>query len=130
MALRRALLVCIAALGRVAAAQPAEGEHDATAAGPLGLADARDGSGTAWQPDSTPMFMWHARAGGWRFALHANVFVGYDAMAGERGDDELAGIHWLMASAMHSLGSGDVTARAMLSLEPATVGASGYPLLL
>ncbi|HEY5944924.1 MAG TPA: hypothetical protein VIV40_05505, partial [Kofleriaceae bacterium] len=84
---------------------------------------------TAWQPDSSPMFMWHARSGDWHFGLHTNSFFGYDG-ASSRGDDELVSINWLMAMATHPAGSGDIAVRAMMSAEPATMPKNGYPLLL
>jgi hypothetical protein len=47
----------------------------------LGIPETRDASGTSWQPDSTPMFMWHWMTGGWSLGLHTNVFAGYDSEA-------------------------------------------------
>jgi len=104
--------------------------HHAMASTPLGIAETRDASGTSWQPDSTPMFMWHARSGGWRFALHTNSFVGYDSTATGRGDDQLLSINWIMAMASHPIGAGELSLRAMLSAELMTMPESGYPLLL
>ncbi|HEU0036139.1 MAG TPA: hypothetical protein VFQ53_36250 [Kofleriaceae bacterium] len=97
---------------------------------PLGISEMRDASGTSWQPDSTPMFMWHWKTAGWSVGLHTNVFAGYDSKASDRGDDKLVSINWVMAMARHAVGDGDVQLRAMLSLEPFTVGKTGYPLLL
>jgi hypothetical protein len=120
----------------VVTAQPMEdtGEmhqaHEGMERTPLGIEDTRNASGTSWQPDSTPMFMWHARSGDWRLALHTNSFVGYDSSATGRGDDQLLSINWIMGMATHDIGSGDVTFRAMLSAEPITMSDSGYPLLL
>ena len=117
-----------------AAAQPMKHEAEPTETDkmttPLGIPEARDASGTSWQPDSTPMFMWHWMTGDWSLALHGNVFAGYDYMATDRGDDKPVSIHWVMAMARHPLGGGDLQLRAMLSLEPLTVGKTGYPLLL
>jgi hypothetical protein len=96
----------------------------------LGIAGSRDASGTSWQPDSTPMFMWHVQSGDWSLALHENVFVGYDYQASDRGDDQFTSINWVMAMARHPLGPGDIQLRTMLSAEPWTVGRDGYPLLL
>ena len=97
---------------------------------PLQIEETRDASGTAWQPDSTPMFMWMTKASGWMLGLHTNSFVGYDSDAGSRGDDQLVSINWIMGMARHTVGTGDVTFRAMLSAEPATLPKNGYPLLL
>jgi hypothetical protein len=129
-------LVAVGTLSLIgtASAQPAMDdamgeEHASTDTAPLGIDDTRDASGTAWQPESTPMFMWHARSGDWRLGLHTNSFFGYDG-ATSRGDDDLISINWLMGMATHSLGRGDLTFRAMLSAEPATMPENGYPLLL
>ena len=97
---------------------------------PLGLSMSREGSGTAWQPDSTPMSALHFTLGEWRFMFHENVFVGVDATSGARGDTKVTSVNWLMLMARHSLGPGEFGARVMLSLEPLTVGGAGYPLLL
>jgi hypothetical protein len=54
-------------------AQPMEHEMSPTETGtmttPLGIPETRDASGTSWQPESTPMFMWHWMTGGWSLAL-------------------------------------------------------------
>lgn len=105
-------------------------EHHSMDPTPLGIEETRDASGTSWQPESTPMFMWHAKTGGWMLGLHTNVFVGFDSQAGPRGDDQFLSINWLMGIARHTVGSGDVTFRAMLSSEPGTMPKNGYPLLL
>ena len=120
----------------VVAAQPMEatGEmheaHEGMERTPLGIEEMRSASGTSWQPDSTPMFMWHARSGDWRLGLHTNSFFGYDGSTTGRGDDQLLSINWIMGMATRSVGTGDLTLRAMLSAEPLTMPDNGYPLLL
>jgi hypothetical protein len=123
----------MASLGpAVTAAQPMD--HDMAAmhgaGAPLGIPDTRDASGTSWQPDSTPMFMWHWMAGGWTLGLHTSVFAGLDHQASDRGDDRPMSVNWVMAMASHPAGGGDLLVRTMLGLEPLTVGKRGYPLLL
>jgi hypothetical protein len=98
--------------------------------GPLGLSHAREGSGTAWQPDSTPMYAIHSRLGSWSLMFHGSVFAGYDWQSGDRGGQKFISVNWFMAMARHQLAGGEFGARAMLSAEPFTVGDSGYPLLL
>jgi hypothetical protein len=98
--------------------------------GPLGIPLAREASGTAWQPDSTPMWAIHGEVGGWRLMFHENVFVGLDSQGGTRGDTKVFSSNWLMGMARHDLGPGEILGRVMLSLEPLTVGGGGYPLLL
>ena len=97
---------------------------------PLDIPETRDASGTSWQPDVTPMFMWHAMLGGWSLGAHANVFAGYTGGSSERGESLLTSINWVMAMARHSIGAGDLTLRTMLSAEPGTMPGDGYPLLL
>jgi hypothetical protein len=104
--------------------------HQSMEMTPLGIEETRDASGTSWQPESTPMFMWHAKAGAWMLGLHTNSFVGYDDKAGTRGDQQFLSINWLMGMARRPIGTGDITLRAMLSAEPATMPKDGYPLLL
>jgi hypothetical protein len=98
--------------------------------GPLGIGMARDGSGTSWLPDETPMFAIHRQAGVWTVMLHHNLFVQYINEGGPRGDDQFGSINWIMGMAHRELGGGPLTLRAMVSLEPFTVGECGYPDLL
>jgi hypothetical protein len=98
--------------------------------GPLGIPLAREGSGTAWQPDSSPMSAIHGELGGWRLMFHENVFVGLGSQSGTRRDAKVFSSNWLMGMARHDLGPGEILARVMLSLEPLTIGGAGYPILL
>jgi hypothetical protein len=96
----------------------------------LTVPHARDGSGTAWQPDATPMYGEHAEAGDWMLMLHGGASFGWDTQGSKRGDRRAVSTNWLMAMARRPLFSGDFTARTMLSLEPLTVYGEGFPLLL
>jgi hypothetical protein len=91
--------------------------------------DLREASGTAWQPESSPMFGFHSMHGPWRVMTHYNVFLNYDRQTGKRGDSDLNSINWGMIMASRSMGKGDLTLRFMPSLEPLTLGGFGYPLL-
>src|SRR5512134_2491499 len=51
---------------------------------PLGLPHSRHASGTAWQPDSTPLHAVHAAPGRWMLMAHGNLFVGYDHQGSDR----------------------------------------------
>lgn len=104
--------------------------HAAMPAGPLGIPAARDGSGTSWLPDASPMHALHGRRGDWQLMFHGNAFLYYFDEGGDRGDQDFGSINWAMGMARRPLGAGDVTLRAMLSLEPATVEECGYPVLL
>jgi hypothetical protein len=97
---------------------------------PLGLPMSRDGSGTAWQPDSTPMHAHHWMIGGWMLMLHYSLHAGFDEQTSDRGDDKGFLLGWVMGMASHEVGGGQLTVRAMLSPEPFALGKTGYPLLL
>jgi hypothetical protein len=97
---------------------------------PLGIPMTRLGSGTAWLPDASAMRAWHFTAGSWMLMVHGDAFVQYDHQGGPRGDDQLGSINWGMLMAMRPLAAGTLHLHGMMSLEPATIGAQGYPLLL
>ena len=94
----------------------------------------RDGSGTAWLPDAAPMEATHAMAGRWTLMLHAAAFPRYTAQdafdSGTRGRAGFGAPNWAMGMAQHSVGArGQLTAKAMVSLDPLIEGGDGYPLL-
>ena len=91
---------------------------------------AREGSGTAWLPDITPMYAAHWQAGEWQLMAHGNVFAQYLYDSGERGSKQFGSVNWLMGMARRQVGSGRVGARVMMSLEPLTIRGCGYPDLL
>lgn len=99
-------------------------------AGPLGISMDRMGSGTTWIPDAAPLPSLHFTPAGWDVMLHGFVFGQYISQGGPRGDDQLGSINWAMVMASHELAGGMLTLRVMPSLDPATVGRCGYPLLL
>lgn len=104
--------------------------HQDSMVKPLNLPMSRDGSGTSWQPDQSPMSMILVDAAGFHFMFHGSAFLVSDIQGGKRGDKALNSINWFMAMASHRLWVGQVSARAMLSLEPLTMRGDGYPLLL
>lgn len=91
---------------------------------------AREGSGTSWLPDTTPMYAIHWQRGPWQLMAHGNGFVQFLSESGERGDDQFGSINWIMGMAQRKAGSGRVMFRGMFSLEPWTIGGCGYPDLL
>src|SRR6266446_6098099 len=97
---------------------------------PLGIPESRMGSGTSWLPDTSPMHAAHFMVGEWTLMLHGRGFVQYDWQEGSRGGNQLGVTNWVMAAASRSLGGGRLELRGMLSVEPWTIGARGYPLLL
>jgi hypothetical protein len=99
-------------------------------AGPLGIPLTREGSGTSWLPDASPMYAVHSQAGAWSLMLHGNAFLQYIDEGGERGESQVGSVNWLMGMAHRPLGGGELALRAMLSAEPLTVGECGFPQLL
>lgn len=94
----------------------------------------RNGSGTSWMPDGSPMYMYmkNSRNSTWMF--HGNVFLRYTNTNifnhGKRGADKLDAPNWLMAMMNHKIGPGGLlNATVMLSADRLTEGGSGYPLL-
>lgn len=89
----------------------------------------RDASGTAWQPDSSPMDGLHGDIAGWSTMLHGYGTLVYDDQGGPRGDTKTFFESMIMGMAQRPLAGGTLTLRAMGSLDP-PMGKSGYPLLL
>lgn len=97
---------------------------------PLGIPMTRMGSGTSWLPDASPMRAWHFMPARWTLMVHGDVDLYYDHQGTVRGDDQIGSTNWAMLMAMREIGGGMVHLHGMMSAEPATVGAQGYPLLL
>src|SRR5512138_3938293 len=108
----------------------ASATHEMAPSRPLGISPAREGSGTSWLPDASPMYMLEARAGEWSLGLMGNAFVQWIDERGPRGGDDLGSVNWVMGMAHRPLAGGDLRGRAMFSLEPLTLGRCGYPDLL
>lgn len=104
-------------------------EHEMPALfGPYG--GSREASGTSWQPEAAPHEGLMGTRGPWSWMAHGRAHVVSTDQPGPRGDEELYSVNMAMASARRQAGPGTLGVRAMLSLEPATVGREGYPLLL
>lgn len=99
-------------------------------AGPLGISMDRMGSGTTWIPEEVTLPSRHFMLRDWRLMLHGFVFGQYNRQNGPRGDDQVGSLNWAMLMADRPLAGGRIQLRTMLSLDPATVGRCGYPLLL
>jgi hypothetical protein len=87
------------------------------------------GSGTAWQPSSGPMQMYHKVAGGWLLMFHYNLIAGLNHQGGPRGTTKFDSQNWFMPMAYHKLGRGTLQLRGMFSAEPFTFPPGGSPLL-
>jgi hypothetical protein len=90
----------------------------------------REGSGTSWQPALAAHEGVHLMRGRWMLMLHGALDLVRTHQGGERGDEKVFSDNMLMALAQRSAGPGTLGLRGMVSGEPATIGTSGYPLLL
>lgn len=99
----------------------------------LNLPMNRNGSGTSWLPDASPMYMYMTgKKTMWMF--HGAAFPRYTNTGLFQKTSRSAGRfdmpNWLMAMMNRRVGKkGLFTAKAMLSLDPVTIGGQGYPLL-
>lgn len=99
----------------------------------LNLPMTRNGSGTGWLPDASPMYgqMYHSKK--WMYMLHGNLFVRYNNQdftnKGSRGDSKFDAPNWLMFMGQRKVGKkGLFHFNTMLSFD-AVFGGAGYPLL-
>jgi len=90
----------------------------------------REGSGTSWLPDASPMYAVHVPKGSWMLMLHENAFLQFLRDSGKRGDEQVGSVNWVMGMAQRSAGAGRVTLHGMFSVEPWTIRGCGYPDLL
>lgn len=100
----------------------------------LNLPMSRNGSGTAWQPDISPMYMYMRGNARQNWMIHGNIFLRYNNQdifnKGSRGAAKVDAPNWFMGMYNRRIGSaGLFNATAMISFDPLTVGKSGYPLL-
>lgn len=111
---------------------PAEQDEHAQHMQSGGVFPAREGSGTAWLPETTPMYALHGQVGAWELMWHGNAFLQFlhEEAEDSRGASQGGSINWVMAMARRNVGAARVGLRGMLSLEPATIPGCGYPDLL
>ena len=145
--IRLGLLVAVvfAVSGRALLGQdfpPASGEHRqhqmnqmSMSQAPMNMAPAsfidsirmHTSSGTSAEPESTATPMLMTTRGQWSLMLHGAAFLNVLQQSGPRGTDKVFSTNWIMPMAQHELGLGQLTVRAMFSLEPATVTDRRYP---
>ncbi|MES2278164.1 MAG: hypothetical protein V4592_19195 [Bacteroidota bacterium] len=94
----------------------------------------RDGSGTSWVPDDSPMYAYMIHGKKWMTMIHGNLFARYNVQdmfkAGSRGGHHFDAPNMLMGMSQRKVGkNGLFGVNAMLSLDPFLVGNGGYPLL-
>jgi hypothetical protein len=108
------------------------GEMEMSMHSTIDLADpmSREGSGTSWIPDSSPMYGRMFMFGENMLMLHGAIFPRYTNVSTRRGDDRIDAPNWFMAMFSHPFGdSTQFGSRLMMSLDPLTEGGRGYPLL-
>lgn len=93
----------------------------------------RNGSGTGWLPDASPMYGYMFHKAGWMMMAHGNIFLRYTnhdlTGKGIRGGYKFDAPNWGMLMAQRPVGkNGLFHTSIMLSLDPIT-DKSGYPLL-
>lgn len=94
----------------------------------------RDGSGTSWLPDASPMYGIMLNSGKWSYMLHGNIALRYTsqdfASKGSRGANKVDAPNWFMGMAQRKVGeNGLLHFNLMMSLDRLTEGGGGYPLL-
>jgi len=115
-------------------ADHAEHQHEDVAA--AALFPAREGSGTSWLPDETPMYGLHRSLGAWTGMVHGSVFGQFSYEPGDRhrtggfATDQFSSVNWLMGMARRPVAAGRLGLRLMASLEPWTVHNCGFINLL
>ncbi|MCH5597450.1 hypothetical protein [Niabella ginsengisoli] len=94
----------------------------------------RNGSGTSWLPDNSPMYAYMFHSKKWMYMIHGNVFLRYNKQdlfnKGERGGQKFDAPNMVMLMGQRQVGKkGLFHFNSMFSLDPLTVGEAGYPLL-
>ena len=116
----------------------AEHQHDGSPnmshAFSLNLPMTRNGSGTSWLPDNSPMYGYMFHTPKWMYMVHGSAFIRYNKQdlldKGTRGDAKFDAPNMVMLMGQRKIGaSGLLHFNTMFSLDPLTVGAEGYPLL-
>lgn len=87
------------------------------------------GSGTSWQPATTPMYMWYKSSGKWLIFFHGDMKLGVNSEGGPRGITKFESQNWFMPMAFRRVSAGTLQLRGMFSFEPFTFSGKGSPQL-
>lgn len=88
----------------------------------------RDGSGTSWLPDSSPMFMkMLPDLGRYQLSVMGSFSLNYTSTNGPRGDHRFYSNSMPMLMARRETGGGSLGINLMVSLDPIFNGETGYP---
>ena len=82
--------------------------------------------GCAYAQDSMPMDTHAQPHSGWMFMQDGILFAMFDHQGGPRGGDQFAAPNWWMGMTTRNTAHGRITFNTMFSLDPLTVGESGY----
>lgn len=94
----------------------------------------RDGSGTSWQPDENPLWMYMVIKGKTAYMVQGTVYLRYTAQdlgnVSNRGGQQFDAPNMFMFMMAHRINNKNLLSfHFMPSLDPITVGKKGYPLL-
>jgi hypothetical protein len=87
----------------------------------------REGSGTSWLPDSSPMYGKMGMLGRWQTMQMGMGFAAYTDTGGLRGERQFFTPTQYMIMARRETGGGIIGLRGMISLDPLLIGGKGYP---
>lgn len=90
----------------------------------------RDATGTSWMPGSTLMPCIHSMYHNWIIMNHGYIMAIYDHQGGPKGGRKFFSENMYMLTAQKDTHLGTLALRGMFCVEPGTMGARGYPLLL
>lgn len=94
----------------------------------------RDGSGSSWVPDETPIYAYMIHGKKWMTMIHGDFFLRYNKQdvfnSGTRGGSKVDAPNMIMLMTQRRIGrNGLFSINSMISLDPFLVGSGGYPLL-
>jgi hypothetical protein len=93
----------------------------------------RNGSGTGWLPDASPMYGYMFHTPKWMYMLHGNLFLRYNNQdftnKRTRGAAKFDAPDWIMLMAQHQVGKNGLFHYAIMSSLDVLTGGNGYPLL-
>jgi len=94
----------------------------------------RDGSGTSWMPDESPVYAYMIHGKKWMTMIHGSFFLRYNNQdifkSGNRGGAKFDAPNMVMAMTQTKVGRNGLFAiNTMFSADPFLVGPAGYPLL-
>ncbi|MBS1494153.1 MAG: hypothetical protein JST55_11605 [Bacteroidetes bacterium] len=100
----------------------------------LSLPMNRNGSGTGWLPDASPMYGYMVHSNNWMLMFHGGVFLRYTSTninnEGKGGASMFDAPNWFMGMAQRKIGAdGLIKFGLMMSLDRLTERGDGYPLL-